>query len=62
MCFSHFAGCLVMVTSVNNLANKTKYIPIALLLKKSRVASQSDTKQNTLKLLKIRIVANLIVA
>lgn len=51
-----------MVTSVNNLANKTKHIPIALLLKKSRVASQSDTKQSTLKLLKIRIVADLIVA
>lgn len=51
-----------MITSVNNLANKTKYIPIALLLKKSRVASQSYTKQSTLKLMKIRIVKDLIVA
>lgn len=52
----------MMVTSVNNLANKTKYIPIALLLKKSRVSSQSYTKQSTVKLLKIRIVTDMIVA
>lgn len=43
-----------MVTSVNNLASKSKYIPLALLLKKLRTACQSYTKQNTLKLLKIK--------
>lgn len=29
----------MIVMSVNNLANKSKYIPIALLLKKLRITS-----------------------
>lgn len=55
----------MIVTSVNNLTNKSKYISIALLLKKLRVASQSfltNIKQSALKLLKVRTVTDLIVA
>lgn len=50
-----------MVISVNNLANKSEYIPIVLLLKKLRVASQGYTKQSALKLWKIKTVTDLIV-
>lgn len=51
-----------MVTSVNNLANKSKYVPVVLHLKKLRVASESYTRQSALKLLKIRTITDLITA
>lgn len=38
-----------MITSVNNWGSKCKYMPMALLLKNLRVASQSYTKNKSLK-------------
>lgn len=52
----------MIITSVINVANKSQCIPIALLLKKLRIASQSYTKQSALKLLKIRTVTDPIIA